>query len=53
MKIQQLDNTLLKKGHKETFFKRGKKFSRPPFSKVYKKVVEFSLTPTKNWEFGF
>ena len=30
--------TPLKKGDKKCFFRRGNKFSFPPFSKVYKKL---------------
>jgi hypothetical protein len=36
------------KGGKENFFPLLKMFSSPPFSKVYKKVIRFSFTPTKN-----
>ena len=37
------------KGREEKFFfTLLKMFYCPPFSKMYKKVVEFSFTPTKN-----
>ena len=46
--VSTLLYTFEKEG-KENFFPLQKNpFSCPPFSKVYKKVVEFSFTPTKN-----